>query len=170
MTRGIDLDDLMPSDAEEGTRLTTEAVLAAWNRALEHRHSDPERSIASAHALLKTVCRHVLDRRGVTHSDSLDLPVLMKMTAEQLDLAPTQRSATVSKRLFAGAASVVDGLSSLPNVIGDFREYGWPDKRTARHAQLAVNMAGAVALFLVQAWEARVEDDLLEIIDDSKGG
>jgi abortive infection Abi-like protein len=170
MTNGIDLSDLMPNDVAGRRRLVAESVLAAWNKALECRHTDPEGAISSARTLLKTVCQHVLDERGVTHSETLDLPVLMKMTAEQLNLAPTQRSAAVFKRIFGGAASVVEGLSSLPNVIGGAHEHGWPARPTARHAQLAVNMAGAIAMFLVEAWEARVEDDFLEIIDDSKGG
>jgi abortive infection Abi-like protein len=170
MTNGIDLNDLMPNDAEGRIRLVAESVLADWNKALECRHTDPEGAITGARALLTTVCKHVLDERGITYLETMDLPVLMKMTAEQLNLAPTQRSAAVFKRIFGGAATVVEGLSSLPIVISNAHEQGWPARPTAHHAQLAVNMAGAIAMFLVEAWDVRAEDDFLEIVDDSKGG
>src|SRR5439155_25657123 len=102
--------------------------------------------------------QHVLDERGVTYSETLDLPVLMKMVSEQLNFAPTQRSTAALKRILAGAASVVDGLSSLPNMFGVAHEHEWAAATTARHAQLAVNMAEAIAMFLVEAWEVRVDD------------
>jgi hypothetical protein len=31
-------------------------------------------------------------------------------------------------------------------------------------------MAGAAATFIIETWEARVEDDFLDLIDESKGG
>ena len=170
MTNTTDLNDLIANDGAERMRLVAESVFAVWNKALESRHTNPEGAITSARTLLKTVCKRLLDERGVTYSETFDVPVLMRMVSEQLNLAPAQRSTAAFKRILAGAASVVDGLSSLPDTFGDAHEHGWPTAPRAHHAQLAVNMAGAIATFLVEAWEVRVEDDFLEIFDDSKGG
>ncbi len=134
------------------------AVYALWQKALERRHTDPEGAIASARRLLETVCRHVLDERGITSSAILDLPALAKMTAEQLDVAPAHHAQAAVRRLLADAASAIEGLGSRRA------------RPSARHAQLAVNMAGAAAFFIVESWEVRVEEDFLEMIDDSKGG
>jgi hypothetical protein len=148
-----------------------ESVLADWNKALARRHSDPEGAITSARTLLETVCKHVLDKRGVEYADSADLPALMRTTAEELRLAPSQHSEEAFKRILGGAMSVVEGLGSLRNKIGDAHGRGArPVKPSARHAQLAVNMAGAAATFIVETWKARVEEDFLDQADASKGG
>ena len=133
------------------------AVHALWQKALERRHSDPEAAVAGARALLEAVCRHVLAESGITSSAPLDLPALMKMTAEQLDVAPSHPVQAAFKRLLADAAAAVDGLGSRT-------------RPSPRHAQLAVNVAGAAALFIVESWEVRVEEEFLDMLDDSKGG
>lgn len=133
------------------------AVYALWQKALERRHTDPEGAIGAARTLLEAVCRHVLNERGVTSRAALDLPALMKMAVEQLDVAPTLHVQAAFKRLLADTASVIEGL-------------GARTKPSARHAQLAVNMAGAAALFIIESWEVRVEEEFLEMMDDSKGG
>jgi hypothetical protein len=151
--------------------LDAESVYAVWQKALERRHSDPEGAIACARTLLETVCKHVLDERDITYSETLDLPVLVKMTAEQLNLAPTHHSETAFKRILVGAASVIEGLGSLRSRIDEAHGHGRrPARPVARHAQLAVGMAGAAATFIIETWEARVEDDFLDLIDESKGG
>ena len=163
-----------PADSSAADRLQgveTAAVYALWQRALERRHTDPEGAIASARMLLETVCRHVLDERGVSYAETLDLPALMKMTAEQLDVAPTRHVQAAFRRMLWDTASVIDGLGARRNGIGDAHGDREPRaKPSARHAQLAVNMAGAAAIFVVETWEARVEEDFLDMIDDSKGG
>ena len=146
-------------------------VYAVWQRALQRRLADPEGAITGARTLLETVCRHVLDERGVTYAETLDLPVLMKMTAEQLNIAPSRHSEVVFKRILGSVASLVDGIGSVRDRIGDAHGYGKrPVRPSAHHAQLAVNLAGAAAIFIVETWEARIEEDFLDLIDDSKGG
>jgi hypothetical protein len=171
MTNGLESNE-PATDGEGRARLMhgldTAGVSAIWQKALEGRHTDPEGVITSARTLLEQVCRHVLEERGIAYSETLDLPVLMNMTIEQLDLAPAGASETAFKRMLGSAASVVEGLCSLRNDgLGDRKRRVKP---SARHAQLAANMAGAAALFIVEAWETRVEEDFLEMIDDSKGG
>ena len=175
MTNGIDQSNSATNDAEGRARLLqgleTAGVYAVWQKALERRHRDPAGTITSARTLLETVCKHVLDERGIAYSQTLDLPVLMKMTVEQLDLAPTGTSEIAFKRMLGSAASVVEGLCAPRNKIDDSLGHGKrPVKPSARHAQLAANMAGAAALFIVETWETRVEEDFLDMIDDSKGG
>jgi hypothetical protein len=169
MTNGIDQTDSATNDAEGRAcllhGLETAGVYAVWQKALERRHTDPEGAITSARTLLETVCRHVLDERGIAYSQTLDLPVLMKMAVEQLDLASPGTSQIAFKRVLGSVASVVEELSSADHNRGKASTVP-----SARHAQLAANMAGAAAIFIIEAWEARVEEDFLEMIDDSKGG
>jgi Abortive infection C-terminus len=133
-----------------------EGVHKVWSKALERRHSDPEGAITVARTLLETVCKHVLDEEGMEYDDSADLPALYKMVANDLNIAPSQYTEDAFKRILGGATSVVEGLGSLRNKIGDAHGYGKKAVRPKpRHAQLAVNLAGAMATFIVETWTAK---------------
>jgi Abortive infection C-terminus len=123
---------------------------------LERRASDPEGAITSARALLETVCKHVLDDLGIGYDESADLPKLYRLTSEALKVAPSQHTEHVFKQILGGCTAVVEGLGSLRNRLGDAHGGGRSRvKPAARHAQLAVNLAGAMTSFLVATWEAR---------------
>src|ERR1035437_2732880 len=58
--------------------------------------------------------------------------------------------------ILGGAHSVVDGLANLRNRLGDAHGQGKrPVKPAPRHAELAVNMAGSVASYLLATFEAK---------------
>jgi hypothetical protein len=133
-----------------------DAVHKIWMKALERRHTDPEGAITSARTLLETVCKHVLDETGTDYDDSADLPALYKAVATKLKIAPSQHTEDAFKRILGGATSVVEGLGSLRNKIGDAHGHGKKAVRpSTRHAQLAVNLAGAMATFIVETWNER---------------
>lgn len=133
-------------------------VQAAWSKALDRRSSDPEGAITSARTLIESVCKHILDESGASYDDAADLPKLYKQTAELLKLAPSQHTEQVFKQILGGCTSVVEGLGSLRNRLSDAHGKGRiGTKPSARHAELAVNLSGALATFLLATWEARSE-------------
>jgi hypothetical protein len=149
-----------PADATIADTLSSfdsEGVHAVWQKALDRRQSDPEGAITSARTLLETACKRILDDAGQTYGDTEELPKLYHMAAEQMNLAPSQHSEAALKTILGNCQSVVGGLASLRNKIGDAHGRGGnPVKVRARHAALAVNLAGSMATFLVETWgEAR---------------
>lgn len=131
-------------------------VHIVWTKALARRHTDPEGAITSARTLLETVCKRVLDETGTAYSDRDDLPALYKAVATKLNIAPNQHTQEIFRRILGGATSIVEGLGSLRNKIGDAHgQGGRPVRPSARHAQLAVNLAGTMATFIVEAWVER---------------
>jgi hypothetical protein len=133
-----------------------EGVHQVWTKALERRHTDPDGAITSARTLLETVCKRVLDQTETEYDDRDDLPALYKAVAMTLNVAPSQHTEETFKRILGGATSVVEGLGSLRNKIGDAHGHGKrPVRPSARHAQLAVNLAGTVATFIVETWNER---------------
>ena len=139
------------------TGLDSELVRRQWTSALDRRASDPEGAITIARTLLESVCKHILDDAEKAYPDSVDLPKLYKQTAETLSIAPTQHTEDAFKQILGGCASVVNGLATLRNRLSDSHGRGSrvAAKPSARHAELAVNLAGAMATFLVATWEAR---------------
>jgi hypothetical protein len=153
------VDSGSPADetvAEILSRFDTEHVHQVWTRALERRADDPEGAITSARTLLEAVCKHILDEGGAQYDDDADLPKLYRVTAEALDLAPSQQSEDNFKRIFGGCQTVVENLGSLRNKLSDAHGRGKSLARPEpRHAELAVNLSGAIATFLVETWEAQ---------------
>lgn len=146
--------DAVASDVLQ--KFDADGVHIVWEKALGRRHTDPDGAITTARTLLETVCKRILDEVGETYSDRDDLPALYKAIATKLQIAPNQHTEEVFKRILGGATSVVEGLGSLRNKIGDAHgQGGKPVRPTARHAQLAVNLAGAMATFLVETWAAK---------------
>ncbi|GIU94139.1 MAG: hypothetical protein KatS3mg012_0596 [Gaiellaceae bacterium] len=147
-----------PSDAATTETLSTldaDHVHAAWDKALSRRASDPEGAITAARTLLETVCKLILDDLQVTYSDD-DLPKLYGKVASALNIAPSEHTEEAFKQILGGCWSVVNGLATLRNRISDAHGQGSKPVRPApRHAELAVNLAGAMASFLVATWEAR---------------
>lgn len=136
--------------------VNSEYVQESWRKALERRGSDPEGAITAARTLLECVCKHVLDEASICYDSKDDLPKLYRKAAENLNLAPSQHTKQLFKQILGGCQAVVEGLGALRNQFSDAHGKGRtgvnPDPR---HAELAVNLAGTVATFLIQTKETR---------------
>ncbi|MBP6470342.1 MAG: abortive infection family protein [Chloroflexi bacterium] len=144
------------SISEQLRKFDYEGVHFAWQIALERKKSDPEGAITLSKSILESVCKHILDEKAVEYDeDKTDLPQLYKLVAKELYLSPDQHSEQIFKQILGGCASVVYGLGSLRNKFGDAHGKGkLKIKPAPRHAELSVNLAGSIALFLVETFEA----------------
>lgn len=138
-----------------------DGVHRAWQKALRRSADDPEGAITAARTLLESVCKHILDDGAggeAAYGPSDDLPKLYRAVSERLNLAPSQHTEDVFRRVLGGCASVVEGLGALRNKVGDAHGQGKrPVRVSARHAHLAVNLAGTMATFLIETGTARRE-------------
>jgi hypothetical protein len=133
-----------------------EHVRAAWQKALDRRTTDPEGAITAARTLLETVCKHILDDSGTKYAEEADLPKLWSHVAERLNLAPNQHEEESFRAILGSCQQIVNRLGTLRNKIGDAHGKGRrPVKPKPRHAELAVNLAGTMAAFLVSTWKER---------------
>jgi len=159
----LDAESRAPGDDTVSATLTTidsDHVQEAWHKALERRATDPAGAITAARTLLESACKHVLDERGVDYGDGMDLPKLYRLVAEELNLAPSQHTEKIFKRILGGCQAVVEGLGAVRNKLSDAHGGGRSSvKPSSRHAQLAVNLSGAMATFLVSTLEARSKEE-----------
>jgi len=134
----------------------SDGVHFAWQKALERKATDSEGAITISRTILESVCKHILDAKGVQYNTSkIELSELYKKTAKELNLAPEQHNEQIFKQILGGCSAIVNGLGTLRNKLGDAHGKGKsPVKPNIRHAQLAVNLAGSMALFLIQTYEA----------------
>ena len=140
----------------EVTTMSSDYVCELWNKAIERRETDPEGAITAARTLLEATCKYILCTEGIDYEENAELPQLYKLTAKQMQLAPSQHTEQQFKQILGGAESVVNGLGSLRNKISDAHAIDSVRGRpSARHATLCVNMAGTMAEFLISTYEYR---------------
>ncbi|NIJ18354.1 hypothetical protein FHS95_000023 [Sphingomonas naasensis] len=159
----IDYLEKEPAPASEGISQALEAfdehgVGAAWRKALKRVHDDPEGAITAARTLLETVCLHILEHGAesdAVHVSATDLPKLYALVAKKINLAPSQHTESVFKQILGGCSGVVEGLGALRNRVGDAHGRGKrPVRVQSRHATLAVNLAGTMAVFLIETFNS----------------
>ncbi|MFI3219968.1 MAG: abortive infection family protein [Methylococcales bacterium] len=131
-----------------------ENVHAVWQKALERRTTDPEGAITIARTLLETTCKHILDANNVSYDvDKIELHDLYKLTSIELNLSTSQHTEVAFKQILGGCTSIVNGLGTLRNRLGDAHGKDKKHVKPApRHAELAVNIARAMAVFFVSTW------------------
>ncbi len=145
-----------PSDAPVQAGLASlEAahIQDLWTKALQRRTEDPEGAITAARTLLESVCKLILDAAGETYAEDIELPRLYAQTAKRLNLAPSQHTEQVFRQILGSSQSIVEGLGAVRNRLGDAHGKGRrPVKPAPRHAELVVNLAGTMAVFLSATW------------------
>lgn len=135
--------------------VNSEHVQRAWEKALKRRSEDPEGAITAARTLVETVCKHILDEEQIGYPDNADLPKLYHLAVEQMHLAPEQYTENLVRRMLGNCQSVVGGIAALRNQLGD--AHGKGTGAAIPHpllAELAVNLAGAMAKYLLAVWES----------------
>ncbi|QIJ44710.1 abortive infection family protein (plasmid) [Rhizobium leguminosarum] len=153
-----------PSDVAISQALAAydaDTIHARWTEALERRDTNPEGAITLARTLLEDVCKWIIVGAGEEYEEKDDLPALYKKLAKILKLAPDDHTEIVFKQILGSCQSVVESLGSLRNKISDAHSLGPRRVRPApRHAQLAVNLSGTMATFLVDTWNARKAEQM----------
>lgn len=88
-----------------------------------------------------------------------EIPKLWALTSEQLNLLPSQHDEEAFRRILGNCQAVVDGIANVRNRVGDAHGRGRrPVRISARHAELAVNLAGAMASFVLSTWLERLTE------------
>ena len=149
--------DVLISDSFTG-KVNASYIQDAWTKALERRELDPEGAITMARTLLESVCKYIMDQTEIEYDEKWELHQLYKGVQRALNLAPDNHTEDIFKQILGGCTSVIAGLGSVRNKLSD--SHGRSQKTvkpSKRHAQLAVNLAGAMADFLFATWEEKQE-------------
>lgn len=153
--------DLGPADdlvAGAVARLNSESVRDAWTRALERRATDPEGAVTAGRTLLESTCKTILDDHGEAYNEGDDLPALYKGVQKVLHLSPAEQTEDRFRAILGACTTIVKELGSVRNRHSDAHGTGRTRYRLdPRHASLVVNLAGSMALFLIETNEARAE-------------
>ena len=118
--------------------------------------NDPSLAIGTAKELIETCCKTILNERNISHSNSEDLPKLVKLTAKELKLTPNDipdkaKAVDTIRKLLSNLASITNGVAELRNKYGTgYGKTAAAKGLSPRHAKLAVGAASTLAVFLVE--------------------
>ncbi|WP_437587907.1 abortive infection family protein [Sorangium sp. So ce1000] len=117
---------------------------------------DPELAIGSAKEFVETVCKSILQERGIDHDEGWDLPKLVKTTMEELKLVPEgvpdqEKAVDTIKRFLGNLSQVTFRLAELRNPYGTGHgKVATTKGLSPRHARLAIGSATTLGTFLYE--------------------
>jgi len=142
------------SPLEESIVFDEAFIHTQWQKALERKQTEPEGAITIARTLIESILKYILDEQKIKYNDNTDLSDLYKEVAKSLNLAPEQHQEQIFKQILGGANGIISGLGALRNKLGDAHGKSKRNvKPLARHSELAVNLAGSMAIFLFKTFK-----------------
>jgi len=124
-------------------------------------NDDPELAIGTAKEFVETLCKTILDDRGVAHDAALEFPKLVRLTLKELELVPDQiaaqaRGADTIRVLLNNLASISNGLAEIRNLYGTGHgKHARSKGLQRRHARLAVGAAATLGVFLFETYQEK---------------
>jgi hypothetical protein len=144
-------------DSAEASPLAELSVIDAphvrdlWRKAVSRVPTDPSGAVTAARSLLESVCKHILFDRGLSFSPTADLPQLFDAVLQVLQFSPRAQTDRRLRQVAGNIQAVVGGVASLRGDIGDAHGKNPDDPlATPEQAELAVNLAGAIALYVTR--------------------
>ena len=142
------------SPLEESIVFDEAHIHSQWKKALERKQIEPEGAITAARTLIESLLKHILEEQVIKYDDTAELPELYKEVAKSLNLAPENHQEQIFKQILGGASGIVSGLGALRNKLGDAHGKSKKSiKPLERHSELAVNLAGSMAIFLFKTFK-----------------
>jgi len=133
------------------TEINVNSISDIWRKAIIRKEVDPDGSITVAKSLIETVCKYILDERAIKYTEKEKITKLYKKTAKALQIDTKPELNQTILKIYSGCISVIMGVSTLRNKIGDAHgkgiEYKKPDKK---YVGLAIGLAGTMAVFLIK--------------------
>jgi len=126
------------------------------NRIRDAVDEDPALAIGSSKELVEATCKAILTERGIKYSETAEIPELVHLVTEELELVATnvsefKRGAKSIRRILGSLSNIIQGLAELRNLYGSGHGRS-PDLSGlyARHARLCAGAASTLSLFLME--------------------
>lgn len=118
--------------------------------------NDPDLAIWTAKELIESVCKTILEERGLWYDKAHDIPVLTKNVLRELQLVPEwvsdeKRWAEIIKRILRSLWTIGNDIAELRWLYGTGHGKHIKSKNlTPRHAKLAVGVAATFVKFIFE--------------------
>lgn len=144
----------MISPIENSIKFDEAYIHTEWKKALDRKTKDPEGAITISRTLIESVLKFILKEQNIKFNTNADLSEIYKEVSKLLNLAPEQHQEQIFKQILGGTSAIVNGLGQMRNKLGDSHgTSGLNIKPKERHSELAVNLAGSMAIFLFKTFK-----------------
>jgi hypothetical protein len=144
------------------TLLNDDYVRRQTDRLLISLAEDAELAIGTAKEFVETVCKTILEEKGLPVDPAWDFPKLVRGTMKELKLVPDQvanttKGADAIRVLLMNLASVANGMAEVRNMYGTGHGKSAKTKGLqTRHARLAIGAASTLAVFLYETHQEQM--------------
>lgn len=154
-------EDLVSPAKQIAKSINTEYISKQLNRMQTSIDLDPELAIGTAKEFVETICKTLLIEMRVPINNKCDLPDLVKLVRENLELLPNNipekaKGYETIKRVLSNLATIAQGLCELRGF------YGTGHGKSAntggikpRHARLTVGAATTLGVFLYETYQEK---------------
>ena len=151
-TANLPLRDLDAGLVNVAKKLNFGDVIQQWQEAQSALGVDPPDAAARACRLLETLCKHILNTKGKPLPGDESIQSLYKIASQSLALSPGQQSSDDVRAMGSGMTTIVQNIGALRTHASTAHGTG-PNSVpiTFSPARLAVNTAGVLATFLMDA-------------------
>jgi len=124
--------------------------------------SDPADAILAARELLESVCHVVIEAHGADAPRNPSLGQLYGQAADLLGLRAEaiegdDAASKAAKQVLQGLMNIAVGMGELRTRVGRGHGRATLTPARQRHAELATNAAGTLALFMLDTWQDRAQ-------------
>ena len=144
--------DLDAGLVDAAKKLNFGDVIQQWQEAQSALGVDPQEAATRACRLLETLCKHILHTKGRPLPGDESIQPLYKIASQSLTLSPEQQSSDDLRAIGSGMITLVKNIGALrthASTAHGTRPNSVPI--TFSQARLAVNAAGVLATFLMDA-------------------
>ena len=132
-----------------------QSLSVVWEKAVDRVDLDPSGAITAVKSLLEATCKMVLDRTGNQVPNNADLPSLYSLASRSLEVAPSQQSEQSYRSIFGAVHTIIQSVGELRNQRGDAHgSHRAKFVTSISEAELALNLAGSIVLFLLPTLES----------------
>jgi hypothetical protein len=123
-------------------------VQRLWTKAKARAINDPDGAITASKTMLESLCKLILDDLGGIYTNKDDFPVLYRKAVELLELSPNAHTEPEYRKTMGACSQIISSISCIRNRESD--SHASHKIADAIQAKFIVNLAGSIALFLVE--------------------
>ena len=123
-------------------------VQRLWTKAKGRAINDPDGAITASKTMIESLCKLILDDCGETYTNKDDFPVLYRKVIELLEFSPNAQTEPEYRKMMGACSQIINSISCIRNRESD--SHASQKIADAIQARFIVNLAGSIALFLVE--------------------
>ncbi|MCU1300694.1 MAG: hypothetical protein JWQ87_978 [Candidatus Sulfotelmatobacter sp.] len=151
-TTNLPLRGLDAGLVDVATKLKYGDVIQQWQEAQSALGVDPPDASTRASRLIETVCKHILQTKNAPLPNKESIQPLYRAASQALTLGPEQQSSEDLRAMGSGMITVISSIGAFRTHAGTAHGTAPADQPVNfSQARLAVNAAGVLATFLMDA-------------------